>query len=96
MRRIRGNREASMNLKFLKLTIDDCKKMRVCIHCGSYNGIVKKKPNEALKILHEKFKVQKESEMDDLIRQFEYSCSINPEIENKIKDFSEDLDPLKV
>ena len=35
-------------------------------------------------------------EMDELIRQFEYSCSMNPDIERNIKDFSEDLDPLKV
>jgi hypothetical protein len=34
--------------------------------------------------------------MDELIRQFEYSCSMNPDIERNIKDFSEDLDPLKV
>ena len=49
-----------MNLKVLKSIIDDCKKMRTCIHCGSFNGSVKKKPNEALKIIHEKYKVAKE------------------------------------
>lgn len=57
-----------MNLKVLKLIIDDCKKMHNCIFCGAYNGSVKKKPNEALKILHEKYKVSKENEMDDLIK----------------------------
>lgn len=96
LRRTQRNLEPSMNLKVLKAVIDDCKKMRMCKHCGTYNGSVKKKPNEALKIVHEKFKVTKDQEMDDLIRQFEFSCSVNPEIERNIKDFCEDLDPLKV
>lgn len=34
--------------------------------------------------------------MDDLIKQFDYSCSLDPEIEKNIKDFCEDLDPMKV
>lgn len=68
MRRTHKNMEPSMNLKVLKAVIDDCKKMRTCRYCGAYNGSVKKRPNEALKILHEKFKVSKDHEMDDLIR----------------------------
>ena len=85
-----------MNLKLLKLVVEDCKKMRTCEYCRAYNGIVKKKPNEPLNILHEKYKVTKDFEMDDLIRQFDYSCSLDPEIQKNMKDFSEDLDPLKV
>ena len=70
--------------------------MRTCIHCGAYNGTVKKKPNEPLKILHEKFKVTKDYDVENLTKQFEYSCSIDPDVEKYMKDFSEDLDPLKV
>ena len=55
MKRVRNNLEPSMNLKVLKATIDDCRKMHTCIHCGAHNGQVKKKPNEALKIVHEKY-----------------------------------------
>jgi DNA-directed RNA polymerase III subunit RPC1 len=88
--------EPSMNLKVLKAVIDDCKKMHTCKYCGAYNGSVKKRPNEALKILHEKFKVSKDNEVDELIRLFDYSCGINADIERNIKDFCEDLDPLKV
>jgi len=66
MKRVRSNLEPYMNLKFLKATIDDCRKMHTCIHCGAHNGIVKKKPNEALKIVHEKY--QKDSDVDELIR----------------------------
>jgi DNA-directed RNA polymerase III subunit RPC1 len=96
LRRTSTNREPSQNLKILKTIIDDCKKMQTCCHCGAYNGTVKKKPNEALKIIHEKFRVSKEHDIDDLIKQFEYSCSVNPELERHIKEFCEDLDPLKV
>jgi len=65
--KLRGNNEPSMNLKVLRLVIEDCKKMRTCIHCGAYNGTVKKNPNEPLKIIHEKFKVSKEHDLENLI-----------------------------
>jgi DNA-directed RNA polymerase III subunit RPC1 len=67
MKRVKQNGEPSINLKLLKATIDECKKMRTCIHCGAYNGKVKKKPNEALKVLHDKFNVTKDADVDDLI-----------------------------
>ena len=67
-RRVRGNTEPSMNLKLLKLVVEDCKKMRTCLHCGAYNGTVKKKPNEPLKILHEKYKVTKEYDIENLTK----------------------------
>lgn len=38
LKRVRNNLEPSMNLKVLKATVDDCKKMHTCIHCGAYNG----------------------------------------------------------
>jgi DNA-directed RNA polymerase III subunit RPC1 len=38
MKRVRNNLEPSMNLKVLKATIDDCRKMHTCIHCGAHNG----------------------------------------------------------
>ena len=96
MKNVRQNGEPSINLKLLKATIDECKKMRTCIHCGAFNGKVKKKPNEALKVLHDKFGVTKESDMDELVQQFEHSCSINPDLEKSLKDVVEELDPLKV
>lgn len=53
--------------------IDECKKMRQCVHCGTFNGIVKKKPSENLKIVHDKFAVtSREQDLDDLIRMFEH------------------------
>lgn len=76
--------------------IDECKKMRQCVHCGTFNGIVKKKPSENLKIVHDKFAVtSKEQDLDDLIRMFEHQTAVNPEIEKSLKDAVEEIDPLK-
>ena len=76
--------------------IDECKKMRTCLYCGAFNGTVKKKPSESLKIIHDKYVVGRDQEIDDLVKQFEHSCQVNPEIEKSLKDTQDDLDPLKV
>ena len=55
-------------MKVLKAMIDECKKMKTCIYCGAFNGIVKKKPSESLKIIHGKYAVSKEQEIDDLVK----------------------------
>ena len=75
---------------------DECKKMRTCIYCGAFNGTVKKKPTESLKIIHDRYAVTRDQEIDDLVKQFEHSCTLNPDIEKSLKDTYEDLDPLKV
>lgn len=96
LQRIRANAEPSQNLKMLKAMIDECKKMKTCIYCGAYNGTVKKKPSESLKIVHDKYSVGKDQEIDELVKQFEHSCMVNPDIEKSLKDTMEELDPLKV
>ena len=70
LKRIRANAEPSLNLKVMKAMIDECKKMRTCIYCGAYNGTVKKKPSESLKIIHDKFSVasNKDDDDDELIK----------------------------
>lgn len=68
LKRVRANAEPSQNLKMLKAMIDECKKMRTCLHCGAFNGTVKKKPSESLKIVHDKYALGREQEIDDLIR----------------------------
>jgi len=53
----------------LKAMIDECKKMKTCMYCGAYNGTVKKKPSESLKIIHDKYNVVgKDQEMDELVK----------------------------
>ena len=96
IKRIKSNAEPSQNLKVLKAMIDECKKMRTCLECGAHNGTVKKKPGESLKIIHDRYSVTKDQEIDDLVKQFEHSCNVNPDIEKSLKDLYEDLDPLTV
>ena len=94
MARVRTNAEPSQNLKVLKATIDECRKMRECAYCGAYNGIVKKA--EGLKVIHAKYALNATQDIDDLIKQFEYSCQVNPDLERNLPDTWEDLDPLRV
>ena len=47
---------------------DECKKMRTCIYCGAFNGTVKKKPTESLKIIHDRYALTKDQEIDDLVK----------------------------
>ena len=80
----------------LKAMLDECKKVRTCPCCGAHNGTVKKKPGESLKIIHDRYSVTKDNELDDLVKRFDHSCAVNPEIEKSLKDTVEELDPLKV
>jgi DNA-directed RNA polymerase III subunit RPC1 len=41
--------------KSFKNIIDECRKMKHCYLCGSYNGTVRERPGEKLKIVHDKF-----------------------------------------
>jgi hypothetical protein len=43
------------NVKYMRSMLDDCKKMKECIHCGAYNGIVRELPDKKLRIMHDKF-----------------------------------------
>lgn len=96
LKRIKNNAEPSQNLKVLKAMLDECKKVRTCPCCGAHNGTVKKKPGESLKIIHDRYSVTKDNELDDLVKRFDHSCAVNPEIEKSLKDTVEELDPLKV
>lgn len=51
-------------------------------------------PGFPLKIVHDKY--NQKTEMDDLIKDFEYSLSLNKDMESSLKKAYEDLDPLKV
>ena len=96
LKRIKTNAEPSQNARLLKAMVDECKKMRTCRHCGAHNGTVKKKPGESLTIIHARFSVTKDHDMDDIVKRFEHSCAVNSEVEKSIKDALEELDPLKV
>lgn len=85
----------------MSLLVDDCKKMKTCIHCGAYNGTVRQRPGENLRIVHDKFHRKAgdgevNDYMEDLTKQFEHSCSVLPDLEKSMREAWEELDPQKV
>lgn len=48
-----------------------------------------------MKMIHDKYN-SKTNDVEELIREFDYSMTLNKDIERGIKDMQEDMDPLKV
>ena len=63
LKRAARNVDLPTNLRLVKSVVEDCKKMKTCVHCGALNGTVKKKPNDVLKITHARFNTTKEHEL---------------------------------
>eukprot|EP00520_Triparma_pacifica_P017062 CAMPEP_0118658354 /NCGR_PEP_ID=MMETSP0785-20121206/14522_1 /TAXON_ID=91992 /ORGANISM="Bolidomonas pacifica, Strain CCMP 1866" /LENGTH=1501 /DNA_ID=CAMNT_0006551363 /DNA_START=203 /DNA_END=4704 /DNA_ORIENTATION=- len=90
----------------LKKVIESCKKVHLCPHCGSCNGVVKKVTGlSTLKIVHDPytgskaFEGNKEMVKDSMRMQGEVNKELNALIndENKFKQFvNEDLLPTRV
>lgn len=80
MKKMRNATDYFVKEKILNSVITQCKKTRKCFSCNAYNGVVKKLPGFPLKIIHDKFS-DKKSDIEELIKDFEYSVSINKEIE---------------
>ena len=58
-----------------------CQKVKVCPHCDSYNGTVKKVTGVALKIVHDKYNHKTpEDVMQDFVKEFEYACQLDNEM----------------
>jgi len=89
------------NVAVMRAIIDDCKKMKTCIHCGNFNGVVRAREKENLRIVHDKFhRKAGENEVndyiEDLTKQFEHSCAVMPDLLSKRESLWEELDPQKV
>ena len=59
-----------------KVVQDLCRKVKLCPHCGEYNGTIKKVVGQALKVVHDKYnpKTAPSEVIDDFIEEFEYAC----------------------
>jgi DNA-directed RNA polymerase III subunit RPC1 len=84
-----------------KGVIDKCKKCKICPHCGSANGTVKKITGApTLKIVHEKFKGRHmEEELEQLMNSLDLAMETNKDLGNVITGSTppiEDLLPTKV
>ena len=78
-----------------KNIVQQCKKVKKCLHCDAYNGTVKKMPNQAVRIIYAKFN-EKANNIEDVIQDFHYSCTVNTQIESALKQSYEEFDALRV
>ncbi len=90
-------------MKILKKILEQCKKQRRCLDCGSINGVVKKavagNGNGALKIIHDTYRyIGKKSspEKDEFDKQMDNAVKNNPDLDKFYKRAMDDLNPLKV
>ena len=78
----------------MKRLLDRCKRTKICPHCGSFNGTVKKAAY-ALKIVHEKYSKNKEL-MQSFALEFEEALKYNDAIRPCLSKVQDDLNPIKV
>jgi len=74
--------------------LDRCKRVRVCPHCGQYNGPVKKTPS-SLKVIHDPFYKQQQA-WEDYCKELEGAAEANDHIRQNLKNALDDLNPLRV
>jgi DNA-directed RNA polymerase III subunit RPC1 len=82
-----------------KKVLDKCKKAKLCPHCHTANGTVKKiSAVPTLKIVHEKYKGRHlEDELDELMEQMQNAMKINKDIATAVNNGTyEDLLPTTV
>ncbi|XP_075466476.1 DNA-directed RNA polymerase III subunit RPC1 isoform X3 [Ascaphus truei] len=76
---------------------DKCRKKTICLHCGAFNGSVKK--CGLLKIIHEKYKSTKkvvDPVVSHFLQSFETAIEHNKEVEALLGRAQENLNPLVV
>ncbi|KAK5114578.1 hypothetical protein LTR85_010155 [Meristemomyces frigidus] len=83
----------------------DCKKVKVCPHCSSLNGPVKKVPGHPIKMFHSKFAVytssnaknkKKPEEMLAFEASFEEAKKGSQDVDRHMRRAADDLTPLRV
>ena len=82
----------------------ECRNCKKCPHCGTINGMVKRVPGQALKVIHDKYSAFNRSTAKykvpppckvEFERSFDEAKKTNPDIEKQLKKVYEDLNPLR-
>lgn len=71
--------------------------IQICDHCGHYNGIVKKEPGIACKIIHDQFDnkhFDTNEQVAALAQSFENICKINKDVEWGMNKMQQEINPL--
>lgn len=87
VRSARLRRDPLLSKGLFKKVVEQCKKVRVCPHCGAYNGIIKKGVRGPLSLLHDV------SMKDDLSRTKE-ARDFNSELASHLEKAVDDMNPL--
>ena len=75
----------------------ECKKVKKCPHCESYNGTVKKMPNQACRIIHAKYNDKSNPDAEArMLDDFLHSFSVNSVLSESMRNTYEEYDALKV
>lgn len=94
------NKNLSENAKvsLYKKVIENCKKMKICENCKSYNGVVKSLAGYATLIIHDRFNYKEKGAIDNIKHEFALSRSLIKDLEsgNTFNKVFEDLTSIKV
>lgn len=100
-RRLQAHLEPQQYQATVKQIQEDAYKTRICTHCGSVNGVVRRV--RPMRLVHEKYRVELrrgEESTDDpqqsLYRQLHSATMHNKEIADHIDHIQEFLDPVRV
>ncbi|WPH01439.1 Hypothetical protein R9X50_00428500 [Acrodontium crateriforme] len=83
----------------------ECRKVKVCPHCGAFNGLVKKVPGHPIKMFHNKYAIytssnakskQKPEEMVAFEESFNEAKKASADIERHMRRAADDMTPLRV
>ena len=101
----RPNLDSLQRKMILRRVTAECKKIKACPYCGTVNGVIRRVPHHALKIVHEKFRAYNMSHAKgktpppskvEFDRSFEEARAGNPELDRHMKKALDDMNPLKV
>ncbi|KAF2234341.1 beta and beta-prime subunits of DNA dependent RNA-polymerase [Viridothelium virens] len=101
----RPNLDSLQRKMILRRVTTECKKSKACPYCGTVNGVIRKVPQHALKIVHDKFRAYTASQAKskepppsklEFDKSFEEARAGNSELDRHMKKAVDDLNPLKV
>jgi DNA-directed RNA polymerase III subunit RPC1 len=96
LRKMRNPRiEVLQRRAVLKKVIDRCKRVRNCLWCGDYNGVVKKLAQPPIKLIHDKY-AKAVDLREEMVSQLEDAMKFKPELKSCLSRVYDNLDPLRV
>ncbi|KAF2475560.1 DNA-directed RNA polymerase III subunit RPC1 [Lindgomyces ingoldianus] len=92
-------------LNISKKVTEECRKKKLCPHCGAVNGTIRKVPGHPLKIVHNRYDAYNRSTAkskkpppgkEEFDESFETVKATHPDMERHLKKAADDMHPLRV